>query len=179
MQILDLRQVSSRSLEPLFVEEARQWRDELHWDYRPSLELIRKFIDSRALRGAVVMEDDRPAGYGFYVLEERKGLIGGLFVAPHASEPEITRALLQEMLETLWATPRIERVEAQLMPFGTSQFIRRWAPSIFHSTRIGPAGWGTVPRAHSIVSPLGVMTISSEGTSSGKLSGTPSVLVAK
>ena len=120
MQILDLRQVSSRSLEPLFVEEARQWRDELHWDYRPSLELIRKFIDSRALRGAVVMEDDRPAGYGFYVLEERKGLIGGLFVAPHASEPEITRALLQEMLETLWATPRIERVEAQLMPFGTS-----------------------------------------------------------
>ena len=110
MQILDLRQVSSRSLEPLFVEEARQWRDELHWDYRPSLELIRKFIDSRALRGAVVMEDDRPAGYGFYVLEERKGLIGGLFVAPHASEPEITRALLQEMLETLWATPRIERV---------------------------------------------------------------------
>jgi len=112
MQILDLRQVSSRSLEPLFVEEARQWRDELHWDYRPSLELIRKFIDSRALRGAVVMEDDRPAGYGFYVLEERKGLIGGLFVAPHASEPEITRALLQEMLETLWATPRIERVAA-------------------------------------------------------------------
>jgi ribosomal protein S18 acetylase RimI-like enzyme len=53
-------------------------------------------------------------------LEERKGLIGGLFVAPHASEPEITRTLLQDMLETLWATPRIERVEAQLMPFGTS-----------------------------------------------------------
>ena len=69
MQILDLRQVSSRTLEPLFAEEARQWRHELHWDYRPSLELIRKFVDSRALRGAVAIDDERPAGYGFYVLE--------------------------------------------------------------------------------------------------------------
>lgn len=77
MQILDLRQLSSRSLEPLFVEEARQWRQELHWDYRPSLELIRKFVDSRALRGAVAIDEERPAGYGFYVLEERKGLMGG------------------------------------------------------------------------------------------------------
>ena len=62
----------------LFQEEARHWRDELHWDYRPSIDLIRKFIDSRALGGYVAIENGQPAGYGFYVLEDHKGLIGGL-----------------------------------------------------------------------------------------------------
>ena len=41
MQIVDLRQVHSRSLEDLFQEESRYWRDELYWDYRPSIDLIR------------------------------------------------------------------------------------------------------------------------------------------
>jgi hypothetical protein len=46
MQILDLRQISSRKLDPLFQEETRHWRDELHWDYGPSVDLIRKFVDT-------------------------------------------------------------------------------------------------------------------------------------
>lgn len=120
MQIVELRQMGSRPLEILFQEEADHWRQDLHWDYRPSLDLIRKFIDARALGGYVAMEDGRPAGYGFYVLEERKGLIGGLFVSSQFPQGLITKKLLQEMLTTLWTTPRIERVEAQLMPFGSS-----------------------------------------------------------
>ena len=51
MQIVDLRQLHSRALESLFQEEIRHWKEELHWDYRPSIDLVRKFIDSRALGG--------------------------------------------------------------------------------------------------------------------------------
>ena len=68
MQILDLRQVNSRTLEPLFEEEARCWLNELHWDYRPSLQLIKKFVDARSLGGAAALDNGRAAGYGFYVL---------------------------------------------------------------------------------------------------------------
>jgi ribosomal protein S18 acetylase RimI-like enzyme len=103
----------------LFQEEARHWRDELHWDYRPSIDLIRKFVDSRSLNGYLALDDGRPAGYGFYVLEDQKGLIGGLFVASDYARSEITRDILDEMLTSLRATPRLERIEAQLMPFGT------------------------------------------------------------
>jgi ribosomal protein S18 acetylase RimI-like enzyme len=131
MEIVDLRQYPSRALEPLFQQETRRWRDELHWDYRPSIELIRKFIDSRALGGYVVTEAGRAAGYGFYVLEEYKGLIGGLFVSSDFPQEPVTRKLISEMVTALHATPRLVRVEAQLMPFGTeldpgflSQFFR-------------------------------------------------------
>src|ERR1700693_6321410 len=87
MQIVDLRQIHSRALEPLFQEEARHWRDELHWDYLPSIDLIRKFIDTRSLNGYLSMKDGRPAGYGFYVLEDHKGLIGGVFASSYIQQP--------------------------------------------------------------------------------------------
>jgi ribosomal protein S18 acetylase RimI-like enzyme len=119
MQIVDLRQTQARTLDPLFQEETRHWRDELHWDYRSSIELIRRFIDSRSLGGYVAMEDGYPAGYGFYVLEDHKGLVGGLYVSSRFSQEPYTRALVTEMVTALHATPRLERVEAQLMPFGT------------------------------------------------------------
>jgi ribosomal protein S18 acetylase RimI-like enzyme len=119
MQILDLRQVHSRSLDVLFQEESRHWREELHWDYRSSIELIRKFIDSHALGGCVAFEDGRPVGYGFYVLEDHKGLIGGLFASSRCPQEAVTEKLLTEMMSSLHVTPRLERIEAQLMPFGS------------------------------------------------------------
>src|ERR1700675_2272951 len=98
MQILDLRQIPSRRLEPLFQEETRQLRDELHWDYRPSVDLIRKFIDSHSLGGYVAIEHDKPTGYGFSVLEDHKGIIGGLFVSSGESQTPITKLLVTEMV---------------------------------------------------------------------------------
>jgi ribosomal protein S18 acetylase RimI-like enzyme len=119
MQILDLRQVHSRSLDVLFQEESKHWRDELHWDYRSSIDLIRKFIDSHALGGCVAMEDGHPVGYGFYVLEDHKGLIGGLFASSEYAHASITEKLLAEMMNALQVTPHLQRIEAQLMPFGS------------------------------------------------------------
>ena len=118
MPIVDLRQITSHQLEPLLEEEARHWREELHWDYRSSLELIKKFVDARSLAGNAALENGQVAGYGFYVLEEHKGLVGGLFVSPRFPQLALSQQLLGEMLSTLRAIPRIARIEAQLMPFG-------------------------------------------------------------
>ncbi|HKS82457.1 MAG TPA: GNAT family N-acetyltransferase [Candidatus Acidoferrales bacterium] len=129
MQIVDLRQVHSRTLEPLFREEANFWQEELHWDYRSSIDLIRKFIDARSLGGYLALESGQPAGYGFYVLEDHKGLIGGLFVSSQYSHAQITQKLLIEMLTALRATPHLARIEAQLMPFGAQldpQFLSKY-----------------------------------------------------
>jgi ribosomal protein S18 acetylase RimI-like enzyme len=118
MQIVDLRQLNSRALEGLFQEETRRWREELLWDYRPSIDLVRKFIDSRALGGCAAVENGHPTGYGFYVIEDHKGLIGGLFVSSQKSQASTTERLLTEILVAMRGTPRLARIEAQLMPFG-------------------------------------------------------------
>ncbi len=118
MTLVDLRQMNARALEPLFEEEARHWREELHWDYRGSLELIKRFVDAKSLAGCVAMEDGRPAGYGFYVIEEHKGLVGGMFVRPGAEQVALSRQILGDITATLRGVPRLERIEAQLMPFG-------------------------------------------------------------
>ncbi len=118
MQIVDLRQLSSWQLNPLLAEEEQQWRQELQWDYHTSIELIKKFVDARSLTGSAILENGRPIGYAFYVLEEHKGLVGGLFVSPRYAQQELSQRLLTDTLTTLSGIPKLERVEAQLIPFG-------------------------------------------------------------
>jgi ribosomal protein S18 acetylase RimI-like enzyme len=118
MNIVDLRQTTVRQLEPLLDEEARHWREELHWDYRGALELIKRFLEARALSGCVAFENSVAAGYCFYVLEEQKGLIGGLYVSPQYNQAAVGRRLLEELLFGMRALPQLIRIEAQLMPFG-------------------------------------------------------------
>src|ERR1700687_1624133 len=118
MQIVDLRQLTSRQLDPLLAEEAQQWRRELLWDYRASIALIKKFVDGRSLTGSAVIQDGHPVGYAFYVLEEHKGLVGGLFVSPRYAQQELSQRLLADTLTTLGGIPKLDRVEAQLIPFG-------------------------------------------------------------
>jgi ribosomal protein S18 acetylase RimI-like enzyme len=118
MNIIDLRQTTVRNLEPLLLEEASHWREELHWDYRSALDLIKRFLDAHALAGCVALEKGVAVGYCFYVLEEQKGLIGGLYVSPAVEQEPIGRRLLEEMLYSMRALPQLHRIEAQLMPFG-------------------------------------------------------------
>ncbi|HVB97716.1 MAG TPA: GNAT family N-acetyltransferase [Candidatus Dormibacteraeota bacterium] len=119
VELTDLRRVESRKLQPLLNEEAHCWIEQLRWDYAASLDLIRNFIDARSLPGYVAWQKGEPAGYGFYVIEERKGLIGGLFVSSRFSQTEVARLLIREMLGTMRFLPHLARVEAQLMPTGT------------------------------------------------------------
>ena len=118
MNIIDLRQTTVRQIEPLLQEEANHWREELHWDYRGALELIKRFLDAHALSGCVALEHGSAVGYSFYVLEDHKGLIGGMYVSPQQNQGPIGQRLLEEMLYSMRALPQMQRIEAQLMPFG-------------------------------------------------------------
>ena len=118
MPIVDLRQTNSRQIAALLDEETQRWREELHWDYRGSLELIKKFVDAKSLAGGVAMQSGQAAGYSFYVLEEHKALLGGLFVSSRWPQLRIAEELLDYTVQILRPLPRLERIEAQLIPFG-------------------------------------------------------------
>ena len=113
--LLDLRDVTSSYLESLLHEETEEWRMELDWDYRPSADLVRRFVDMRALTGFTLPGEKEAAGYGYYVCEDGKGLIGGLYVGRRYRTVENENTLLNAILDSMWRTPGTRRVEAQLM----------------------------------------------------------------
>jgi ribosomal protein S18 acetylase RimI-like enzyme len=118
MPLVDLRQLSASQLAPLLDEEAQLWRSELHWDYQLSIELIKRFLELHSLAGAAVVENGRATGYGFYVVEDHKGMLGGLFVTPQVPQVPAGEQILADIMETMRGTPQVTRIEAQLMPFG-------------------------------------------------------------
>ncbi len=120
MPLVDLRQLSASQLAPLLDEEAHLWRNELHWDYQLSIELIKRFLELHSLAGAAVIENGRATGYGFYVVEDHKGMLGGLFVTPRVPQLPAGEQILGDIMQTMRGTPQVTRIEAQLMPFGAA-----------------------------------------------------------
>lgn len=114
-EIVDLRRLAARDLQTLLHEETAAWRDELEWDFEKSADLVRRFVDLRALNGCALVEDGEVTGYLYYVLEENKGLIGDLFVRREWRSPDRELRLLEWGLAAIMATRPINRIESQLM----------------------------------------------------------------
>jgi ribosomal protein S18 acetylase RimI-like enzyme len=114
-ETVDLRRLQARDLEPLLEEETDAWKGELEWDFRKSAELVRRFVDMRALNGAALLENGEATGYAYYVLEENKALIGDLYVRHALRTVQRENALLERALEGIAANAAVDRVEAQIM----------------------------------------------------------------
>lgn len=135
--VIDLRQFRSTQLDQLLRAEAVEWQRELHWDYSSSLSLIRQYVDARVLPGFVLAAGPRfqstAQGYGFFVYESRKGLIGDVYVHPDFRQPgrREEQRLLLHMIETLQATPGLGRIESQLMTFEPGELSPQFEESGF------------------------------------------------
>ncbi len=114
-EIVDLRRLSARDLEPLLEEECHAWRNELEWDFEKSADLVRRFVGMSALTGSALVEDGRVAGYMYYVLEEDKGLIGDLYVRHELRTVERENLLIASALDAMIDCPSVTRIESQLM----------------------------------------------------------------
>ena len=122
-EVVDLRRLTSAELEPVFAEEHQCWWAEYEWDFEPVADQLRRLIDSRQLVGCALRVFGSVVGYTYCVLEEDKGMIGGLFIAARYSTPDNERLLLRETIDLLRENPFLHRVESQMM-------LLRHAPSI-------------------------------------------------
>jgi ribosomal protein S18 acetylase RimI-like enzyme len=115
LDIVDLRELRADDLEPLLQEEIRTWDSALDWDFRKSADLVRRFVDLRALNGCALLEGSQAIGYAYFVLEEHKGLIGDLYVRLQSRTGEAENRLLEAVLDEMIGTPHLSRIESQLM----------------------------------------------------------------
>jgi ribosomal protein S18 acetylase RimI-like enzyme len=117
--IVELRSVEADRLAPLLDEEIATWRSDLDWDFRLSADLVRRFVHMQALSGFALVTNTaagpRVDGYSYYVFEEGKGLIGDLFMPREQRTTARENLLLEAVLDALWRTPGVRRIEAQLM----------------------------------------------------------------
>src|SRR5712692_4956638 len=113
--LVDLRKLSSAHLETLLEEETGEWNETLDWDFRKSADLVRRFVDLRALGGCALVEAGEAVGYSYFVLEEQKGLIGDLYVRPMYRTVENENRLLYAVLEGLVTGSQVRRIESQPM----------------------------------------------------------------
>ena len=139
IEILDLRHFSAKQLRPLLEQEADIWQRRLRWDYRSSTDLLLQYLDSRILPGFVALDRGRVCGYTFCVYEGNKAVIGDLFAS--TGDLAVSHSLAQHLLETLHASPGIDRIEAQLLLFDSGTL----AP-VFANLNPNRPAFATFPR---------------------------------
>lgn len=114
-RVVDLRQIRPEELDALLAEEIGEWQRMLDWDFSGSAELVQRFVAMHALTGYGLVADNRVIGYVYYVSEERKGLIGDLYVMKRYRTEEAENQLLVPVMETMAKASWVKRVESQLM----------------------------------------------------------------
>jgi len=114
-ELVDLRTVTGRELDPVLLEETVEWQTDLDWDFGRSADLIRQYADLRALTGHALIDAGEVVGYAYSVLEEHKGLVGDVYVRPPWRGTESALRLLRSALYSLMENPQVRRIESQLM----------------------------------------------------------------
>jgi ribosomal protein S18 acetylase RimI-like enzyme len=122
-RVVELRHLRGGDLDLLLDEETQAWRETLDWDFRGSAGLVRRFLEIQALNGYSLLINGYPVGYCYYVAEERKGLIGDLYVMRDYLSVENEERLLTAVVQGLMKTPLIRRIESQLMMLRTGPAI--------------------------------------------------------
>jgi ribosomal protein S18 acetylase RimI-like enzyme len=114
-ELIGLPQVSVNGLEPLFEEEIAVWEKRFAWDFRPSADLLRRFVQSQCLNGCALRCGSDVVGYAYHVCEGRKGLIGDFYVRESHASSSNEMLLLGAIVQRLMLTAGVRRVESQLM----------------------------------------------------------------
>lgn len=122
LDVIDLRHFSAAQLHPLLRSEATLWQQRLQWDYSHATNILLDYLDGRILPGLVAIDTahgNRILGYAFHVFEGSKAVIGDVYAfgeTESLSNP-IGELLLRRTLETLQATPGVDRIESQLLMY--------------------------------------------------------------
>jgi ribosomal protein S18 acetylase RimI-like enzyme len=118
-KLVELGRIRPADLEQLLEEEIAEWLSLLSWDFRPSADLVRRFVGLGTLSGYALMESGRVVGYTYFLHEDRKGLVGDLYLLRGRRTVENEHLLLGAAIEDLFSTTGVERIESQLMMLGS------------------------------------------------------------
>ena len=113
--LTDLRELRGRDLDDLLCEQGMDWADRFGWDFTPSASTIRRFLDARSLLGYALTSGGQAVAYSYFVHEDRKALLGDLYVSERFRDAETERLLFRKTMQAAAVYPGIKRIEGQLL----------------------------------------------------------------
>lgn len=125
MEVVDLRRISALALGPVLEDQKRLWLRELGWDFTPSMAAIVSLVDEAQLAGFALRYGHVVVGYCYYIMEERKGIIGDVHLMESFRTVENENRLLDASIREMIRKGVARRVESQLM-WLTSPFDRTY-----------------------------------------------------
>ena len=117
--VRDLRDLRARDLNDLLAAEEAEWLHVLHWDFRKSADLVRKFVDLGDLNGVALITASGAIGYAYFVFEEGKGLLGNLYVREEQRTSHNEGLLFNAVMDQIAEHGAVPRVEGQIMMLST------------------------------------------------------------
>jgi len=114
-ELVELSTLTSAEFDGLLQEESAVWRRLFDWDFRPSGDLLRRFLQIRSLNGYALRAGNSVVGYTYYVIEGHKGLVGDFFVREEYGESANEMMLLGATVQGLMLMPGVRRIESQLL----------------------------------------------------------------
>ena len=114
-KLADLREFRSADLAAIFDEQQRSWTRRFFWDFASSRTIIERFVDSKNLFGYVLVSAGRPIGYSYYIHEDRKALIGDLYILDAFRDAAGEHELLYRVARAAAICPGVRRIEGQLL----------------------------------------------------------------
>ena len=114
-EIVELTSLTVAELNPLMEEEISEWRRYFAWDFRPSADLLRRFLNLHSLFGYALRVGRTVVGYSYHVCEGRKGLIGDFYLQRNHADPSNEMMLLGAAVQGLMLVPGVRRIESQLL----------------------------------------------------------------
>ena len=118
-ELIELPHLSVADLDPLLNEEIGVWEQRFSWDFRPSADLLRRFLQMHSLYGYALRSHRQVIGYAYQVCEGRKGLIGDFYVRADHARSSHEMMLLGAIVQGLMLTSGVRRIESQLMLLNT------------------------------------------------------------
>jgi ribosomal protein S18 acetylase RimI-like enzyme len=114
-EIVELTSLTLAELDPLMEEEIAEWRRYYAWDFRPSADLLRRFLNLRSLFGYALRVGRTVVGYSYHVCEGGKGLIGDFYLQRNYADASNEMMLLGAAVQGLMLAPGVQRIESQLL----------------------------------------------------------------
>ncbi|MBI3940283.1 MAG: GNAT family N-acetyltransferase [Acidobacteria bacterium] len=114
-ELIPLSEADSGQLTDLVEEEVSVWNDVLDWDYSRTARLIRDYAAGGMIPGVALRRRAELIGYGYYLLRDELGSIGGIFGSPTRADPESAGSFIfSHIFSRLAADPDCRRIEGQM-----------------------------------------------------------------